>query len=34
LFASQNDLPNLKKLADFTIENYYPQIKGTENRAM
>jgi uncharacterized protein YdiU (UPF0061 family) len=34
LFASQNDLPNLKKLADFTIENYYPQIKGLTNRAM
>ena len=30
LFASQNDIPNLKKLADFTIENYYPQIKGDD----
>ena len=27
LFASQNDIPNLKLLADYTITNYYPEIK-------
>ncbi len=30
LFASQNDILNLKKLADFTIEQYYPEIKGDD----
>lgn len=28
LFASQNDIPNLKLLADYTITNYYPEIKS------
>ena len=27
LFASQNDIENLKLLADYTITNYYPEIK-------
>ena len=27
LFASQNDIDNLKLLADYTITNYYPEIK-------
>ena len=26
LFSSQNDIENLQKLADFTIEHYYPEI--------
>lgn len=28
LFSSQNDLTNLKLLADFTIKYHFPQIKG------
>lgn len=26
LFAAQNDIENLKKLADFTIKHYFPQV--------
>ena len=29
LFSSQNDIENLKKLADFTIKYYYPEVKKT-----
>jgi uncharacterized protein YdiU (UPF0061 family) len=29
LLASQNDIPNLKLLADYTITNYYPEINTT-----
>lgn len=28
-FSSQNDSENLKKLADFTIDNYFPKIKSS-----
>ncbi|TAF70115.1 MAG: hypothetical protein EAZ58_05800, partial [Flavobacterium sp.] len=29
LFSSQNDIENLKLLADYTITNYYPEITTT-----
>jgi uncharacterized protein YdiU (UPF0061 family) len=29
LFASQNDIPNLRLIADYTITTYYPEIKAT-----
>ncbi len=28
LFSAQNDVENLKKLADFTIKNYFPNIQS------
>ena len=28
LFSSQNDIENLKLLADYTISNYYPEIQS------
>ncbi len=30
LFSSQNDIENLKLLADYTILNYYPEIQSEE----
>jgi len=31
LFASRNDLTNLKKLVDYTIKYFYPNIKEADN---
>ncbi len=31
LFASRGQTSEVKKLADFTIENYFPQIKGKDS---
>ena len=28
LFASRDDIPNLKRLTDYTIQHHFPQIKG------
>lgn len=28
LFASRNDITNLKKLAEYTLKHFYPKIKG------
>lgn len=32
LFASQGDLENLKKLTDFTISSYFPEIKSHDKQ--
>ncbi len=33
IFAARDDLKNLKLLTDFTIKNYYPEIKGTSKES-